>query len=1280
MKSFTARKWFTALRVALMALSLGLLSGNAHAQSVTGLSCSPSTIAGGSGGSTTCTVTLGAAAPVGGTAVALTSSLVELAASVPSVTVPAGQTTAPFTVTTNANYRRYSLLAFAPVITASANATSQSATLNVTAQPRPADFSTAEPAGSTQPLGVLCGGINIAGEMGILYECTVPNVGFGTCVFRQECSIGCRTNGSGADFCAASGPNPISVARNYITSGDRVAASVVAEAPAATTPTTRGHPLTNYTTNAGLAPTNGGLVFPAGAASVGFDVHTSYVPAIDFVNVAGYWFTGTNQGRAGNAWITIVPPSPPPALPIPTLMGLGTDAGQVNGISVSGFSTGGGPTIELTSNRPDIVLGPASVVVNSSQVNGNQVSFFTQRPSVATDVTITATDGRYSSSGILTVQPPPPPSDPLPLTVSVIPNSVVGGGSATGTLTIIFNPFGTDVTLRSSNTAVATVPASVTIPAGTFTATFSIATSAVAATASATITATCCNLTVTAPIEVTSGAALPAPPLLLAVSPASVVGGNTTTGSVTLNAAAPAGGTLVKLSSSRAAATVPLSVTVPAAATTASFAIATNSVTALTSTTIAAVSGTQVWNAVLAVNPPGGSALTLAGIMLNPATVPAGTSTRGTVTLNAPAPAGGAVVALASYRINAIVPVSVTVPAGATSASFAVTTNAAGGSTISALFAGVRRVAELVTTVPVDPSAALATFTLDQTSAVGGSVVNGNVTLTGPAPSSGAGGAQIVMTSSNTAAVPVSTGIIVGTGATSASFSLIPRTVSAPTDVTITMAFGGVTLSRVLTVTPAGGAGPTLASLSLNPISVVGGTSSTGTVTLSAAAPSGGVLVTLSENSSATSVPASVSVSAGASSATFTVSTSSVTASTAVGITGTFGGVSRTATLTVTPAAGTPVAPTLVSPANDSTPAQPVTLDWNDVSNATSYEVQVDTSSTIAAPFTANPTVTTSLVTLSGLPAQRLWWRVRARNAAGVFGPFSSTRRFTPQGAPAAASLSAVSVNPSSVVGPASSTGTVTLTAAAPTLGAVVTLTSSNTAAAGVAGSVTVAPGATSATFSVTTTAVAASTSVTLTATYSGTSRTATLTVTPVPPPASLNTLTLSPTSLTGGTASTGTVTLTSAAPTGGLVISLSSNAAAASVPATVTVAAGATSASFTAPTTAVTAATTATIAAALAGVTRTAALTLNPPSMNATLTVMATGRSGERVTSSPAGINVSVGSTGSAPFAPNTAITLSVTNGRDAIWSGACSSGGNKARTCVFTITGNAAVTGNVQ
>jgi len=73
-----------------------------------------------------------------------------------------------------------------------------------------------------------------------------------------------------------------------------------------------------------------------------------------------------------------------------------------------------------------------------------------------------------------------------------------------------------------------------------------------------------------------------------------------------------------------------------------------------------------------------------------------------------------------------------------------------------------------------------------------------------------------------------------------------------------------------------------------------------------------------------------------------------------------------------------------------------VTLDWADVPNATTYEVQVDDSSSIASPYVANPTVSVSQATLTGIPARRLWWRVRARNAAGVFGPYSSTRSFRP--------------------------------------------------------------------------------------------------------------------------------------------------------------------------------------------------------------------------------------------------------------------------------------------
>jgi hypothetical protein len=279
----------------------------------------------------------------------------------------------------------------------------------------------------------------------------------------------------------------------------------------------------------------------------------------------------------------------------------------------------------------------------------------------------------------------------------------------------------------------------------------------------------------------------------------------------------------------------------------------------------------------------------------------------------------------------------------------------------------------------------------------------------------------------------------------------------------------------------------------------------------------------------------------------------------------------------------TPAAPSLLSPAQDATPAQPVAFDWSDVSGAVSYRIQIDNSSTISSPFIVNQTVTASQFVAPTLAAGQYWWRVQAINSAGTAGPFSPVRRFTiPAAPPAAATLSAISMSPSSVVGGAASQGTATLTSAAPAGGLVVTLSSSAPGTATVPASVTIPSGSNRATFAVNTSSVTTSTPVTITG--------------------------------TGG------------------------------------------------------------------GATRTAGLTVTPPSQSASLTVTATGRSGERVVSSPAGVNVAVGSTGSAPFATGTAITLSVSNGRDAIWSGACSSGGNKTRSCTFTFNANASVTANVQ
>jgi uncharacterized delta-60 repeat protein len=185
-----------------------------------------------------------------------------------------------------------------------------------------------------------------------------------------------------------------------------------------------------------------------------------------------------------------------------------------------------------------------------------------------------------------------------------------------------------------------------------------------------------------------------------------------------------------------------------------------------------------------------------------------------------------------------------------------------------------------------------------------------------------------------------------------------------------------------------------------------------------------------------------------------------------------------------------------------------------------------------------------------------------------------------------------------------------------------------------------------------------------------------------VVPGATLDSLSLSPTSVASGGSATGVLRLSAAAPSGGALIALTDTSTAVSLPASASVPAGGTSVSFPISTSAVSTTTTVTISGSYAGVSRSAVLTLTPsaPATTVNLTVTATGRSGERITSSPAGINVTVGSSQTAGFATNTNVTLTVASGRTASWSGACSSGGSRTRSCTFRIGTTAAVTANIR
>jgi hypothetical protein len=536
---------------------------------------------------------------------------------------------------------------------------------------------------------------------------------------------------------------------------------------------------------------------------------------------------------------------------------------------------------------------------------------------------------------------------------------------------------------------------------------------------------------------------------------------------------------------------------------------------------------------------------------------------------------------------------------------------------------------------------------------------------------------NISLTSSNPSAAPVPATITMPANIAWTQFMMQAGQVISPTPLTITATLNGGTASGDLTVQPTA-----LKSLSINPSTINGGAQAGAIVMLTGQAPPGGAAVTLSSNSPAVSPPASVFVNAGSFSVSFPLQTNSVTANTIATVTASWNGTSTTAKVTVTP-----------QPAPASIVLDPSsTVGTGGGSFATVAIASAQSTDTIFQVTSSHPSIAQvpnsmmvpSGVTRGGFNIFTTGVTTQTLVTISVSGggvTKSATLTVNPDGTPPpSASLSSFTVNPTSVIGGNASTGTVTLPSPAPAGGSVVSLTSNLPNAASVPPSVTVAAGSTSATFTITT-FPSGTTTVQLSATLGNTTLFASLGVNPPPPSPALSGLAVSPASVAGGSSSTGTATLSAAAPSGGLVVSLSSsNTAAATVPASVTVAAGATSKTFTVATSAVGSATPVTITASAGGATQTATVTVNPPGQTATLTVTASGRNGERVLSSPAGISVAVGSTGSASFATGTSITLSISNGRDAIWSGACSSGGNRARTCTFTLNAAASVTANVQ
>lgn len=365
---------------------------------------------------------------------------------------------------------------------------------------------------------------------------------------------------------------------------------------------------------------------------------------------------------------------------------------------------------------------------------------------------------------------------PAALTLGVTPNTILGGQNVTGCV-LLAAPApsgGAVVTLSSANSAVVSLPETVTVPAGSTAATFSIGTSPVAADTTVSLSAafdgatSSVNLTVQ-PATVTS----------LAVAPAFITGSQSATGTVKISGPAPAGGLPVALSSSNSAVvSLPATVTVAAGATTATFTVTTVPVPANNSVVLSATRGTTA-TATLLVRAPG-----INGLDFNPQSVHGGRNTTGIVSVDGPAPPGGIVISLASSNTSlASCPSTVTIAAGTTVATFPVTTHAVSTNTLVNMSASFNGAANGTTLKLTPPDLTALTLT---PAVVKGSLSSiGTVSISDPAAT---GGLTVTLSSDNAAAtVPAS--VVIPAGATSVTFTVNTSAVAADTVANITGTF-----------------------------------------------------------------------------------------------------------------------------------------------------------------------------------------------------------------------------------------------------------------------------------------------------------------------------------------------------------------------------------------------------------------------------------------------------------------------------------------------------------
>jgi hypothetical protein len=530
-----------------------------------------------------------------------------------------------------------------------------------------------------------------------------------------------------------------------------------------------GTSVTGTVTLTGNAPTGGATIafgsdngivtapnpitVPAGQTSTTFEIDTQTVGADSIANLTATYGAVTSSSVA----LTVKPQN---------INSVGFSAGSVVGgnnvsftVTLSSNAPAGGTPVDFTCSS-GLVIVPSSLIVPAG-TSGATFTFATKGVAAqTTGVTVSASTWNAPQTATITINPASATS------ITFAAPSVVGG--SVDTMTVNLNgaaPTGGESPGVTSNSpAAGVVGGNMFFASQAHQASVRVATSAVSS-----------DTTVTLSVGGASSSLVVKAPTLthFSIAPSSVIGGNPALLTVSLNGPAPTGGLTVSLNSSDPSVTT-TSVVVPAGNTYVNAPIQTTGVTAVK---VATITPTPSATAVtLTVNPP--SVASIAGA----SSVTGGKPINLVTTLNVKASNSNGAVHLSSSNTGVATVSDVTVPNGSSSVVSAATTHPVTTSTSVTITASNSQNSQTFT-FNVLP-AALLSVNLAQSSVASGGGTFGVVYLTGPTASS----RSFNLTSDDSSHVTLTpTSVNVGTGGTSASFTVKIKAGTAPEAVHITV-------------------------------------------------------------------------------------------------------------------------------------------------------------------------------------------------------------------------------------------------------------------------------------------------------------------------------------------------------------------------------------------------------------------------------------------------------------------------------------------------------------